>query len=275
MKSLLILIVSLGATTPRAQDDPDKKARQEKMTELRKGLGSADEPVRLKAIRELGDIAHDEAIPLLAGKLSADTDRVRIAAAHAMAQHRRPASVKSLASAIGANTARGEVLLAFIEALQDLDMCSGLPVLLALVEINKCALAEQALKGIGRIDCSESVSALLPLLQRAEIEEKKPDVFEGTDDVPESENKQKNKPLAALAPKVRDLLTLVTGKAFATSREWAAALETGKVPLRRTSVYFCTMKETTFEVPSGQPKKCPYGDGKTLHEDVFLKHLRE
>jgi hypothetical protein len=276
MQCLVLSILALGATWPRAQEDAEaKKARQEKMAEFRKGLGVTNENAKLQAILGLGEITDDDAISLLAGKLSTDTDAIRIAAAHSIAHHRKPASVKALANAIGANAARPEVLKAFIGALQNLDMCSCILVLMALVEINKFALADEALKAIGKIECNESVTSLVPLLQRAEIEEKKPDIFEGTDDAPESENKQKNKPLAALSPKVRDLLASVTGKSFANAREWGAALGGGKVPLKRTSVYLCTMKETTFEVPSGQSKKCPYADGKTLHEDVFLKHLRE
>jgi hypothetical protein len=201
-----------------------------------------------------------------------DTDAVRIAAAHAISHHRRPGSVKGLANAVPPNAAKPDVMKAIIEALRDLDMCGSIQVLLGIAEINKNAFGPEALKAIGTIGCSDAVVPLVSILQRAEIEEKKPDIFEGTDDAPESENKQKNKALAALTPQVRELLSGLAGKSYGeSSRDWAAALGTGKVSFRKTSVYFCMMKEATFEVPSGQPKKCPYNDGqdpsrRCLHE---------
>ena len=273
--SVAFVLVSTAWPAPQ-EDAQQKKALKEKMDELRKGLASTDEGGKLGAIRGLGEIATDEAIPLLAGKLAADTDAVRIAAARAIALHRRPASVKALANAIPSNQFKAEVLTAFIGALEELDMCSSIGVLLGIAEVNKNSLGEPALKAIAKIGCSECLAALVNLLQRAEVEEKKPDIFEGTDDAPESENRQQNKTLAALAPHIREILSGLAGKPYGgNAREWSQALASGRVPLKRTSVYLCLLKETTFEVSSGQAKKCPYGDGKTLHEDVFLKHLRE
>jgi hypothetical protein len=275
MRVLVLAILALAGLCAEAQDDA-KKAAKEKLNELRKALASPGEEGRLKAIAELGELAEDEAISPLSAKLITDTDAVRIAAAHAVALHRRLASVKGLANAVGPNVARPDVIKAIIEALRDLDMCGSIQVLLGIAEVNKNAYGEEALKALERIGCSDTIVALVAFLQRAELEEKKPDIFEGTDDAPESENKQKNKTLAALAPLVREVLSGLAGKSYGeSSKEWTAALGSGKVSFRKTSVYFCVMKEATFEVPSGQAKKCPYGDGKTSHDDLFLKHLRE
>jgi hypothetical protein len=276
MRCAVLLLLACGLAGAQSAPDADsKKARQERLSQLRKLMGSSVLADKLAAIHDLGELTDDEAISVLAGKLGNDVEAVRIAAAKAIANHRKPASVRALANALPANQSSPEVLKAFIAALQDLDLCSSIPVLMALAEINKNALGEDALRALGKLGCTESVGALVSFLQRAEIEEKKPDIFEGTDDAPESENKMKNKALAALAPQLRELLGTLTGKTFANSREWAAAIGSGRMPLKRTAVYFCTLKETSFEVPSGKSKKCPYDDGKTLHEDVFLKHLTE
>ena len=213
---------------------------------------------------------------MLAGKLGTDTDAIRIAAARAIGEHRRPASVRALGAALAANAGKPEVLKAFIQALQDLDMCSCIPVLMSAAELNKYALAEEALKAIEKIGCVDAAPGLAALLQKAEIEEKKPDTFDGVEDVAdEADNKQKKKALAALPPKVRDLLGALTGKSLSTSKEWAASIAGGKATPKRTSVYLCTLTNTPFEAPSSGSKKCPYDGGKGNHDDVFLKHLRE
>jgi hypothetical protein len=251
----------------------DKAALRARITVLKKQLPSADEAERMAMIKELGEIDDDDAIAVLAAKLRTDSKNVRVAAAQAIARHRKPASAQALGTALDANAQNPEVLQAFIDALVELDVCKGLPVLFAVLWMNKNALAGPALDAIGKIGCPEAAVALVDLLRKAEAEEKKPDVFED-DEGGTEENRNKNKALAAVAEKTRETMAYVAGRRFATAREWSAWLGSERSQ-KLTSVYFCEAEGTTFEVPSGKPRKCAYPQRTSVHNDILLKHVKE
>src|SRR5579859_6972363 len=184
---LLIGVVSPGVW---GQDSAAEKIpAHARLLILKKQVVAAAESERLEAVQELAGIEDDEAIVVLAAKLRTDTDAVRTAAAHAIAQHRKPASVQAIGMAVDVNLQKEAVLHAFIEALSELDLCKCLTPLGALVWANKYALAGEALEAIGKIGCPEAVPFLADLLRRAETEEKKPDVFESDEGSDENRNK--------------------------------------------------------------------------------------
>jgi len=275
MRSLLLALLLVGMTgLSRAQDDTHEKAAlRAKVALLKKEIAVGGESERLEGIKALGETADDEAISVLAMKLKTDTKGIRIAAAHAIAQHRKPLSAQAIADALDANAQSPEVLQAFIEALVELDLCKGLPALYALLWMNKNALADSALDALGKIACPEAAGALIDLLRKAEAEEKKPDVFE-SDEGGSEENKNKNKALAALADKTRETLALVVGCRFPSAREWSA-WSGSEHAFKLTSVFYCEAKASTYEVPYQKAKKCPYVGGQDFHKDILLKHLKE
>ncbi|HLY75134.1 MAG TPA: hypothetical protein VKU80_13520 [Planctomycetota bacterium] len=267
---LLIGVVSPGVW---GQDSAAEKIpAHARLLILKKQVVAAAESERLEAVQELAGIEDDEAIVVLAAKLRTDTDAVRTAAAHAIAQHRKPASVQAIGMAVDVNLQKEAVLHAFIEALSELDLCKCLTPLGALVWANKYALAGEALEAIGKIGCPEAVPFLADLLRRAETEEKKPDVFES--DEGSDENRNKNKVLAALVEKIHDTLGVVAGRNLPSARDWYQWLESDS-GVKLTSLYYCPVTSMTYEVKFGQPKKCPHADGKSFHTDVFLKHQKE
>jgi hypothetical protein len=272
----LALISLLGGMVALAwgQDGGQERSNlHAKVQVLKRNLGAVGESDRLEAIQGLGEVDDDEAITLLGAKLRTDTPAVRIAAAHAIARHRKPLAAQAIGAALDANAENQEVLHAFIEALAALDLCKGLPVLYSLLWLNKNALADPALDAIGRIACPEAAGALIDLLRKAEMEEKKPDVFEGDDGGAEV-NRNKNKALAAVADKTRETLALVVGQRFANTREWSTWAGSEHAS-RLTSVFLCEAKGATYEAPSGKTKKCPYVDGQQIHKDILLKHVKE
>jgi hypothetical protein len=272
---LLLLVLLLGAETTLALgQDPssDKAERHAKILALKKQLGAPGESERLDAITELGEIQDDEAIGALGSKLKTDSKEVRIAAARAIARHRKPTSAQAIGAALDANIQNPEVLQAFIEAIVQLDLCKGLPVLYAILWMNKNALANPALDAIGKIGCPEAAGALVDLLRRAEVEEKKPDVFVDEEGGTE-ENRNKNKALAALTEKARGTLAAVAERRFQTAREWSVWLGSERSQ-KLTTVYFCEAEGATYEVTAGKPKKCAYPLRTSIHNDVLLKHIK-
>lgn len=124
----LVLLLGGGMTLAVGQDSPsDKAAVHAKVLALKKQLVAVGESERLEAIKELGEIDNDEAIAVLAAKLKTDSKEVRVAAARAIAHHRKPASAQALGASLDANAQNPEVLQAFIEALVELDLCKGCP----------------------------------------------------------------------------------------------------------------------------------------------------
>jgi hypothetical protein len=216
-----------------------------------------------------------EVLLSLAGNLVKDGDADRIAAAKTISQYRDPVSVRSLAQAVAPNIDRPAVLHAIVEALQELDLCSSIPVLAGMLELNHWALAREVLQGIEHIGCTEALPELVNLVQRAECETKKPnsltDPFSGSP----TPNPQKNTILAALAGPLHDLLQSLTGLNLSSSWEWALAVAGRRTPIRRHSQYRCDLKNEVFTVPNDKPQTCPFQSGGMLHGDVFLKHVGE
>ncbi len=284
----IILFFGLAAAALGAQDWVEQaKARKAKIAELRKQVEGDDEGAKLGAISELGGIRDDDARSILARKLTTDSDSVRQAAAKAIAGQKDSATAQSLGRAIQANAANPVLVKAFIDALGELDMCAGIQPLILALEIAPAQGAD-ALAALEKIGCPDAVPPLLRFLQKAEIEEKKPDFFEeanmggggglpgtGGGGVGRAENRNKDKTLAALAPKVRSTLSRLTGASHSSFQEWAAAIRSGQVSVKKASIYLCEKSGQNYEVPSGGSNKCPNADGKTYHSDIFLKHRRE
>ncbi len=285
----IILFFGLAAAALGAQDWVEEaKARKAKIAELRKQVEGDDEGAKLSAISELGGILDDDARSILARKLTTDSDSVRRAAAKAIARQKDSATAQSLGRAIQANAANPLLVKAFIEALGELDMCAGIQPLILALEIAPAQGAD-ALAALEKIGCPDAVPPLLRFLQKAEIEEKKPDFFEeanmgggggglpgmGGGGVGRAENRNKDKRLSVLAPKVRSTLSRLTGASHSSFQEWAAAIRSGQVSVKKASIYLCGKSRQNYEVPSGGSNKCPNADGKTYHSDIFLKHRRE
>lgn len=288
MNYLLILpLLGLIAGSWSGQDGTDaRKEIRTKLSDLRKTLGSSVESERIAAISELGSILEDEARSMLASRLSADSEAVRIAASKAIAKHKHSGSANSIGAAIDPNAKNEPVLRAFIDALEDLDMCAGLPVLVAMLEVDTHDLAEQALKAIARIGCPEAAQGLINLLREAEVEAREPDRVPDpryrnqgrnnrrpTRGTPYRSNPGKDQQLAKLAPKVKQTLSAITGQSFSTVAEWESWLRASALKL--ASIYLCETDRERFEIPSGKSKKCPHEDDKKGHKDTFLKHRRE
>jgi hypothetical protein len=269
----LAFLGAMMASTWGQDSASDKAALRARIIVLKKQLSSADEAERMAMIKELGEIDDDDAIPVLAVKLRTDSKNVRVAAAQAISRHRKPASAQALGAALDANAQNPEVLQAFIDALVELDLCKGLPVLFAILWMNKNALAAPALDAIGKIGCPEATGALVDVLRKAEAEEKKPDVFED-DEGGTEENRNKNKALASVAEKTRETMAYVAGRRFSNAREWSVWLGSERSQ-KLTSVYFCEAEGTSFEVPAGKSRKCAYPQRTSVHNDVLLKHLKE
>ncbi len=282
----LLAILLLAAVPQDAANDP--KARQARVNELRKQAASFDEAERLKAVAELGGIVDEDARAVLVKRMLEDTDTVKLAAAKAIVRHRKPICAQALGGAIQANLKSDKLCKAFVEALGELDMCAGIPVLQAALE-SRPASGEAALEQLLKIGCYEAVPPLVNFLKRAETEERKPDFFDNTAVVPgqggirrppppgqptKIENKTKDKAVAALAPKVRETLSKLAGKSFKDYPEWFKNYQ-GLAP-RTVGRYLCETSGQTFEAPQGKQRKCPSGgDAKSDHKDEFLKHVRE
>jgi hypothetical protein len=246
-----------------------------RMIHLRTILNFATEEGQVDAIKRLIEIPGADVLHLLAGNLVKDGDAARIAAAKAFAKYRDPASVHSLAQAVAPNIDRPAVLRAIIEALRQLDLCASIPVLVAMMELNKWALSREALHGIEQIGCTEALPALVRLFQRAESEAKRPDFLQDPLSGAPTENRQKNKILAALEGPLRDQLQSLTRLSLSSGWDWALAVASRRTPFKRYSLYRCNLKHELFTVPNDKPQNCPYQSGEFLHEDVFLKHVGE
>lgn len=266
------IFLPLLAAGLASQDDAEtRKARRARINELRKQLNSTSDKDKIRAINDLAGIFDEDARLLLAGRLVGDIPEIRIAAAKAIAKHRKAASAYALGNALGPNFRDEAVLKALIEALGELDMCASLPFLAAAVELNKYALAADALKAIVKIGCPEAAPYLIGYFRKAEAEEAKPDEFEDPDSGTTIENAGKDKRLAGLCPTIRETVSQVSGTAIQSAKEWR-----GQMPnVKLTSVYLCEYANQTFDSPLTQPKKCPLGDGKKSHNDILLKHKRE
>ena len=286
MIRLAALLLLASSFQDKPSDDP--KARQARLNDLRKQASSIDEGERLKAVAELGGIVDEDARAVLVKKLTEDTEPVKLAAAKAIIQHRKPFCAQALGGAIQANLKSDKLCKAFLQALGELDMCASIPVLQAALESRPASGAE-ALEQLVKIGCYEAVPPLVNFLKRAETEERKPDSFDNTAFVqgqggvrrpppagqPSTiENKTKDKAVAALAPKVREALNKLTGKTFKDYPEWYKNY--ASLAPRQVGVYVCETTAQTFEAPPGKQKKCPNGgDSKSDHQDQFLKHRRE
>ncbi len=293
MKSSGIALLALGLFAPGLwgqETAEEAKARRAKVGELRKQVEGSDESAKTKALDELGGINDEEARNLIASKLYTDTDAVRTAAAKAIARQKRASSASALGRAIQASLNNDRMMKVYVDALGDLDMCAGIASLAMALEF-KPALAGDILAAIEKIGCPDAIPMLVKFLQRAEAEEKKPDFFEGGGfggggglpgtgggGFDREENKNKNKPLATAASKVRDTLSKLAGRGFPSARDWSAALSSGQVKVKKASVYLCEKAKQTYEVPSDKTgSKCPNPDpaSKSMHEEIFLKHKKE
>ncbi len=284
----LCCLVAQGA---RGQDSADAaKARRARINELRKQVEGKEENAKVAALEELGGINDEEARSIIASKLYKDTDSVRTAAARAIAKQRRSSSAAALGRAIQANLNNDQMVRVYVNALGELDMCAGIAPLVMALEL-KPALAGDILAALEKIGCPDAIPPLLKFLSRAEIEEKKPDFFEGASmggggglpgmgggtDFGREENKNKNKALASAAAKTRETMARLAGKSFSNAATWSAALGSGQVKVKKASIYLCEKTMQTYEVPSDKTYKCPNPDPtmKTMHEEIFLKHKKE
>ena len=271
--SLMLLLGGMRVPALAQEGAPEKAALHARVELLKKQVASADAPARLEALRQLGEIEDDEAIPVLAARLRADAPELRIAAARAIARHRKPSSALAIGAALDANRDNPEVLQEFISALAELDLCKGVPVLASILWLNKNALAEPALDALGKIGCPEAAGALVEFLRQSEAEARKPDVFED-DDGGTEDNRNKNKVLAGQADRARETLAAVLGRRFASAREASAWLG-GEPALRLGAVYFCEAERASYVVPFGKPKKCGFPRQTSIHNDILLKHFKE
>jgi hypothetical protein len=269
-----------------AQDDA--KARRAKLAELKAKLASTEKE-RIAALEELGTLQDDpEAGEILASRLKGDSADVRIAAARAVAKHRRQASLNALVEAVPAYFRDPLVAGVYVDAVADLDLCASIKVLLQFIELDNFSRADDALRALGRIGCPEATPALIALMRKAELEARKPDQIEIADApiIPGQavlrpkrppgalrfrDNSDKNKILASLAGATIAALSRVTGAKHETALEWDAAYEAGKLSFKLVSVYRCEKTRRLFDV-KGSKKACPHAEG--LHNDTFLKHRK-
>ncbi len=277
--SIVLLVLALGI-----QDDEDPaeaaKARKARINELRKDLSSGGEAARIRALQELGGIRESDARSLLIEKMTSDTEAVRRAAAKAILLHRKPVCAKALGNAIQASGGNEDLVKFLIGALGELDMCASIPILTAILP-GKSSLAEDVFKALVAIGCPEAAPALVAFLKRAETEARKPDFFEdfgggafGGGGGGRTENRNKDKALAALVPKILGTLSKITGAQHDSCREWSAALASGTAMPKLISQYFCEEADKTYDIFPGKTPKCPHST-KSGHEDVLLKHRRE
>jgi hypothetical protein len=280
VRAVALVFLALG---PGAQDAKDPaeaaKARKARINELRKELSSGGEAARIQALQELGGIRESDARSLIIDKMTTDTEAVRRAAAKAIILHRKPICAKALGNAIQANGGNDKLVRFLIETLGELDMCASIPILTAILQ-GKATFAEDVFKALVAIGCPEAAPALAGFLKRAEAEARKPDYFEdygggahgGTGG--RMENRNKDKALAALVPKILETLTKITGVQHDSYREWNAALLSGAGMPKLISQYFCEEAGQTYDILPGKPVKCPHST-KSGHEDILLKHRRE
>lgn len=279
-------LLALALAPSYGQDDAEaRKARRARISELRKRLSTGSESEKLAAIEELGGIYDKDARSLLAARLGAGTEAVRLAAVKAIMRQRHPYSARAIAAAIQANLNSPSVLRAFIEALQALDVCASIPGLVSLIEVNDHQMAESALKAIGKIGCPEAAPGLIHILEETEAEARKPDRVPyrtrsryrrgryGRRRVRYATNRAKDQKLARLAGTVRETLSQITGQSFSTAEEWRGWLERGGSEYKLVRVYLCEDTMQTYKVSPGDSNKCPYSD-KRGHKDIFLKHRR-
>jgi len=165
-------------------------------------------------------------------------------------------------------------------------MCASISILAATLQA-KPSMGTEALNAIVAIGCPEATNPLLNLLKRAETEEKKPDFFDdggmggvggfggvGGGGGGRTENRTKDKVMAALAPKIRQALGKLTGLQHDNHRDWSIAIASGAGGIKVTTVYLCSDAGKTYDVPPGKSHKCPYST-KSGHEDTLLKHRRD
>lgn len=282
----MLALPFLGLLVLTAQDKDDLRDR---IKEAGKKLSSGKAKTRLEGIEELGSLRHADARSLLIKKLSTDTDEIRLAAARALVRHHQVVCAKALANAILHNKRQANVVKGLLEALGDLDMCVGIPILVKLMH-SDIPLAQDCLKQLEKINCPEALDGILLLLYNAEKEARKPDTFsdlgitdrnkkdrlDPTRNKPRTfENKNKDKELAALVEPAKAALQTLTGKRFKNHQGWSEFISGGGRPHVRTRVYFCYHAGKTFKMPGNRPPKCPFKDTPTRHEDIFQKHCRE
>jgi hypothetical protein len=281
VRAVALVLLALG---PGAQDSKDPaeaaKARKARINELRKELSSGGEAARIQALQELGGIRESDARSLIIDKMTTDTEAVRRAAAKAIILHRKPICAKALGNAIQANGGNDKLVRFLIETLGELDMCASIPILTAILQ-GKATFAEDVFKALVAIGCPEAAPALAGFLKRAEAEARKPDYFEdygggayGGGTGARTENRNKDKALAALVPEILETLQKITGVRHDSCREWNAALMSGIGMPKLISLYFCEETDKTYEIFPGKTAKCPHST-KSGHEDVLLKHRRE
>ena len=268
----------------------DDKSVTARINELQKQLSSRSEKERIDAIGKLGDILHSKSRSLLAKKLVSDTDKVRLAAAEAIIKHRHDVCAKALGLAIQSARGNQKLIKSFIKSLGDLDMCVGVPILVAVLQRDS-KLAKDCLAAITRIGCVEAAPGMIKMLGMAEKEAKKPDSFPGIGDVNDrnrrnrtndrnrtsdrTENVNKDKDLAAFVKPVRDALKKLTGKSFKNHEAWLGGARAGSLSRRQVKVYFCEHARKRFDVASGDRVTCPFEDAPSRHKDHFQKHRGE
>lgn len=269
--TMALLVMGSPASPAPQEGAPLKRNSAERLNELRKELSSSDGERKRAAIVQLGEEPGVEPIYLLARMSVSGSPDIRVEAVKALGRHRDPIAVRALDNCLGENIQDTVVSKACLDALANLDMCKGIPVLIGALWVEKCRWAEDALRAIRSIGCPEAAPGLLVFLKTAEHEERKPDSFDDGDGGTE-ENRNKNKALAALAQNIRDTLCKVTGQSFTNAGEAAAWLEAHD-EFRLTSLFLCESAGKTFDIPWGHPKRCPYAD-QLSHRDLMLKHRR-
>ena len=272
-----IVFALLVSPVHAQQTTEERLAQRREISVLLKQLASRSESDRIKALKELGKINHVDARNAIGHKMSADTNKVRIAAAGVMATVKHPFCVTHYKNALNHNSKNDKVTGAIIKGLGKLGMCEGITVLTSLLP-GRSKQGETILAALQEIGCPEAVPALQRSYERAQREAKKPDKIKDdrntrtgslrtrTDRKGNRDNPNKDKALAKLAPKIAGTIKKLGGKA---KRDF------GPVVIDRrgwSSIYLCTQTFEEYEIGSRDKWTCPNGRLGGRHKDHFLRH---
>jgi hypothetical protein len=241
------------------------------LEELKLRLASKDLPDREEAVSRLGERRSKESRRLLIDLLLNKGERaVRVPVVRALSKHRHSQTIDAFEKALRTYATDPELMEKLLEALQALDMCEAIHVLIKASELEGGRYGASAISRVASIGCVEACVPLAHLLERAEAERRKPARLPTG-----RPNPSLNFGLASLVGPASQALAVVSGGARPKPGEtWNQLAKQLASNQKLRAVHLCESTGQEFEVPIGKNPRCPsQGEGKPpAHEDPFLRH---
>jgi HEAT repeat protein len=271
---MTLVAVLLMALQGNAQAGAAPGLLQETKEECKKALDAfraafhtGGEAGRSSAVEALGKHHCPNAIAALAPIAAGDSDKVRIAAAHALGGIDHPKSVEALMEALSAAEGAKDVFDAVLKAIQTLDWEPAAERLNSMLsKYHDKGLIDEVqavIPVLGSLGSPTSVDPLLTLLEHAE--QAKP---QGRGRTRASGNPK----LAALEGPIKAALVSITGGTGGNYKQWKAWWQENRDRLSAQAVlvFWCKLTGKRFEQKASDPQSCPYHD-KPEKDGVIVK----